>query len=121
MKLEFFNNLIGYCAKKNKNVIYRLGRYVLEKYLPSVSYFPVRTSQPVNNPRANDAKRRSGRKPGARATNSALALTYIRIMRSYIAQWHSGIKSRPPFWIWTLVGHLTLCACVNPDREKAGN
>ncbi len=44
-------------------------------------------------PRANGAKRRSGRKPGARVTNSALAFTYIRIMRSYIAQWHSGIKS----------------------------
>ncbi len=40
-------------------------------------------------PRAN------GRKPGARVTNSALAFTYIRIMRCYIAQWHSGIKSRP--------------------------
>ncbi len=72
-------------------------------------------------PRANGAKRRSGRKPGARVTNSALAFTYIRIMRSYIAQWHSGIKSRPPFLIWTLVGHLTLCACVSPDREKAGS
>ncbi len=47
------------------------------------------------NPRANGAKRRSGRKPGARVTNSALAFTYIRIMRCYIAQWHSGIKSRP--------------------------
>ena len=46
-------------------------------------------------PRANGAKRRSGRKPGARVTNSALAFTYIRIMRCYIAQWHSGIKSRP--------------------------
>ena len=23
-------------------------------------------------------------------------------MRSYIAQWHSGMNSRPPFWIWTL-------------------
>ena len=44
-------------------------------------------------PRANGAKRRSGRKPGARVTNSALAFTYIRIMRCYIAQWHSGIKS----------------------------
>ena len=22
-------------------------------------------------------------------------------MRSYIAQWHSGMKSRPLFWIWT--------------------
>ena len=31
----------------------------------------------------------------ARVTNSALAFTYIRIMRCYIAQWHSGIKSRP--------------------------
>ena len=41
-------------------------------------------------PRANG---RSGRKPGARVTNFALAFTYIRIMRSYIAQWHSGIKS----------------------------
>ncbi len=51
----------------------------------------------VDNPRANGAKRRSGRKPGARVTNSALAFTYIRIMRCYIAQWHSGIKikSRP--------------------------
>ena len=66
--------------------------------------------------RANGAKRRSGRKPGARVTNSALAFTYIRIMRCYIAQWHSGVKSRP-----ILVGHLTLCACVSPDREKAGN
>ena len=47
------------------------------------------------NPRANGAKRRSGRKPGARVTNSALAFTCIRIMRCYIAQWHSGIKSRP--------------------------
>ena len=47
------------------------------------------------SPRANGAKRRSGRKPGARVTNSALAFTYIRIMRCYIAQWHSGIKSRP--------------------------
>ncbi len=46
-------------------------------------------------PRANGAKRRSGRKPGARVTNSALAFTYIRIMRCYIAQWHSEIKSRP--------------------------
>ncbi len=45
--------------------------------------------------RANGAKRRSGRKPGARVTNSALAFTCIRIMRCYIAQWHSGIKSRP--------------------------
>ena len=72
-------------------------------------------------PRANGAKRRSRRKPGARVTNSALAFTYIRIMRCYIDQWHSEIKSRPPFWIWTLVGHLTLCACVSPDREKAGN
>ncbi len=34
-------------------------------------------------------------KPGARVTNSALAFTYIRILRCYIAQWHSGIKSRP--------------------------
>ncbi len=25
-------------------------------------------------------------------------------MRCYIAQWHSGMKSRPPFWIWTLDG-----------------
>ncbi len=41
-------------------------------------------------PRANGAKRRSGRKPGARVTNSALAFTYIRIMRCYIAQWHTG-------------------------------
>ena len=64
-------------------------------------------------PRANGAKRRSGRKPGARVTNSALAFTYIRIMRCYIAQWHSGIKSSdqkssdPPFSLsWTLVGHL---------------
>ncbi len=56
------------------------------------------------NPRANGAKRRSGRKTGARVTNSALAFTYIRIMRSYIAQWHSGMKSRPQFWIWTLDG-----------------
>ena len=40
----------------------------------------------------------------ARVTNSALAFTYIRIIRSYIAQWHSGMKSRPPFWIWTLDG-----------------
>ncbi len=55
-------------------------------------------------PRANGAKRRSGRKPGARVTNSALAFTYIRIMRCYIAQWHSGIKSRAIFWIWTLGG-----------------
>ncbi len=58
----------------------------------------------TNFPRANGAKRRSGRKPGARVTNSALAFTYIRIMRCYIAQWHSGIKSRPIFWIWTLDG-----------------
>ena len=58
----------------------------------------------ISNPRANGAKRRSGRKPGARVTNSALAFTYIRIMRCYIAQWHSGIKSRPIFWIWTLDG-----------------
>ena len=43
--------------------------------------------------------RRSRRKPGARVTNSALAFPYIRIMRSYIAQWHRGMKSRPPFWI----------------------
>ena len=57
-----------------------------------------------NIPRANGAERRSGRKPGARVTNFALAFTYIRIMRSYIAQWHSRIKSRPPFWIWTLDG-----------------
>ena len=28
-------------------------------------------------------------------------------MRCYIAQWHSGMKSRPPFWIGTLVGHLS--------------
>ncbi len=53
---------------------------------------------------ANGAKRRSGRKPGARVTNSALAFTYFRIMRCYIAQWHSGIESRPIFWIWTLDG-----------------
>ena len=45
-----------------------------------------------------------GVSPGARVTNSALAFTYIRIMRCYIAQWHSGIKSRPIFWIWTLDG-----------------
>ncbi len=44
------------------------------------------------------------RKPGARVTNSALAFTYIWIMQCYIAQWHSGIKSRPIFWIWTLDG-----------------
>ena len=56
------------------------------------------------NSLANGAKRRSGRKPGARVTNSALAFTYIWIMRCYIAQWHSGMKSRPPFWIWTLDG-----------------
>ncbi len=48
-------------------------------------YFVIKT----DNPRAN------GRKPGARVTNSAVAFTYIRIMRCYIAQWHSGIKSRP--------------------------
>ncbi len=48
--------------------------------------------------RANGAERRSGRKPGARVTNSALAFTHIRIMRSYIAQWHNRMKSRPPFW-----------------------
>ena len=25
-------------------------------------------------------------------------------MRSYLAQWHSGMKSRhPPFWTWTLM------------------
>ena len=53
-------------AEKNKNVIYRLGRSVLEKYFVSVSktslglrpravfetstkYFPVRASHPVNN------------------------------------------------------------------------
>ncbi len=29
----------------------------------------------------------------ARVTNSALAFAYIRIMRSYIAQWYSGMKS----------------------------
>ncbi len=38
------------------------------------------------NLRANGAERRSGRKPGARDTNSALAFTYIRIPLSYIAQ-----------------------------------
>ena len=45
-------------AEKNKNVIYRLGQSVLEKYFVSVSktslgprqnIFPVRTSHPVNN------------------------------------------------------------------------
>ena len=64
----------------------------------------VLVTRAVLYPRANGAERRSGRKPGARVTNSALAFTYIRIMRSYIAQWHSGMKSRPPFWIWTLDG-----------------
>ncbi len=57
-------------------------------------------------PEPNGAERRSGRKPVARVTNSALAFTYIRIMRCYVAQWHGGMKSRPPFWIWALVGHL---------------
>ena len=75
----------------------------------------------TTRPRDNGAKRRSGRKPGAGVTNPTLALTYIRILRCYIAQWHGGIKSRPPFWIWTLVGDLMLSACVSPDREKAGN
>ncbi len=65
------------------------------------------------NPRANGAKRRSGRKLEARVTNSALAFTYLWIMRCYIAQWHSGMKSRPPCGIWTLVDHLTLCACAS--------
>ncbi len=40
--------------------------------------------------RTNGAERRSGRKPGTTVTNSALEFTYI--MRSYIAQWHSGMK-----------------------------
>ena len=69
-----------------------------------ITFKPIFCSMLLNNPRANGAKRRSGRKPGARVTNSALAFTYIRIMRCYIAQWHSGIKSRPIFWIWTLDG-----------------
>ncbi len=58
----------------------------------------------THNPRANGAERRSGRKPGARVTKSTLAFTYIRIMRSHKAQWHSGMKSRPPFWIWRVDG-----------------
>ncbi len=67
--------------------------FLTERYLAKhVSYLD-RTSS--HYPRANGAKRRSGHKPGARVTNSALAFTYIRIMRCYIAQWHSGIKSRP--------------------------
>ncbi len=59
-----------------------------------IEFFPHVLS---NYPRANGAERRSGRKPGARVTNSTLAFTYIRIMRCYIAQWHNGMKSRPPF------------------------
>ena len=32
------------------------------------------------------------------------SVIYIRIMRSHIAQWHSGMKSHPPFsLLWTLV------------------
>ena len=54
-----------------------------------ISFISLKQSDCVNYPRAN------GRKPGARVTNSALAFTYIRIMRFYIAQWHSGMKSRP--------------------------
>ena len=56
------------------------------------TFFPRALPPHEYSPRANGAKRRSGRKPGARVTNSALAFTYIRIMRCYIAQWHSGIS-----------------------------
>ena len=28
-------------------------------------------------------------------------------MRCYVTQWHSGMKSRPPFGVWTLVSHLS--------------
>ena len=64
--LDFCKNLLMHHAEKNKNVIYRLGRLVLEKYLsrsqkrpsafsvgpfsrPRQNIFPVRTSHPVNN------------------------------------------------------------------------
>ncbi len=70
-------------------------REVLSCFL-GVSYlFVIVHDQFLFSPRANGARRRSERKPGARVTNSALVFTYIRIMRCYIAQWHSGIKSRP--------------------------
>ena len=83
-------------------------------------YFCVCVLFTTTCPRANGAKRRSGRKPGARVTNSALAFTYIRIMRCYIAQWHSGIKSRPIFWIWTLDGFFIIFTffCKNIERVK---
>ena len=37
-------------------------------------------------PRANDAKRRSGRKPGARVTNRALGKLKVVVDGSYVAR-----------------------------------
>ena len=63
--------------------------------------------------RANGAKHRSGRKPGARVTNSASAFTYIQIMRSYIAQWHIGIEKSSSI-LDLDVGRISLfCACAS--------
>ena len=60
-------------------------------------FWAIKTQLPKSTRGYHPRPTGSGRKPGARVTNSALAFTYIRIMRCYIAQWHSGIKSRP---IW---------------------
>ncbi len=84
--------------------IFRNGYYLNQIWQNGKGSYSTTDDSAINIPRANGAKRRSGRKPGARVTNSALAFTYIRIMRCYIAQWHSGIKSRRIFWIWTLDG-----------------
>ena len=67
----------------------------MQHFVPKITFVFVLAHFLCIYPRANGAKRRSGRKPGARVTNSALAFTYIWIMRCYIAQWHSGIKSHP--------------------------
>ncbi len=85
---------------KNANIFW-LKHFILQCTLNKESTFQNYLAQ-NDCPRANGAKRRSRHKPGGRVTNSALAFTYIRIMRCYIAQWHSGIKSRPIFWIWML-------------------
>ena len=49
----------------------------VKEYLPLLQerqkWFTKKQNLQVNDPRANGAKRRSGRKPGARVTNSALA------------------------------------------------
>ena len=58
------------CIVREKNrtgQIVTSGKIYIDSDLRTVSMF--------NNPRANDAKRRSGRKPGARVTNSARLFT----------------------------------------------